>query len=138
MDKIKETIKQLEELKEHCKSVQDIDDCADHTLHIKAIDTVVEMSERLSTIEAPCEQIKWECDTAIKQLESYGVGFCENAEVKKVVHGHWTEKKFPGGGYWDYYFVCSECHHETPNRGYTVAPDYCPGCGAKMDLEDKK
>ena len=42
MDKIKETIKQLEDLKEHCKSVQKIDDCADHTLHIKAIDTVVE------------------------------------------------------------------------------------------------
>ena len=36
MDKIKETIKQLEEMKEHFKSVQEIDDCADHVGHIKA------------------------------------------------------------------------------------------------------
>lgn len=53
--------------------------------------------------------------------------------VEPVRHGRWTEKKINGGGIWDYYFVCSECHHETPNRGYTIAPDYCPGCGAKMD-----
>ena len=45
MDKIKEAIKQLEDLKKHCESVQDIDDCADHTLHIKAIDTVVEAAQ---------------------------------------------------------------------------------------------
>lgn len=55
------------------------------------------------------------------------------ADVEPVKHGHWTEKKISGGGIWDYYFVCSECHHETPNRGYTIAPDYCSGCGAKMD-----
>ncbi len=57
------------------------------------------------------------------------------ADVEPVKHGYWTEKKFPGGGIWDYYFVCSECHHETPNGGYTIAPDYCPGCGAKMEEE---
>lgn len=55
------------------------------------------------------------------------------ADVVPVVHGHWTEKRFPGGGFWDYSFVCSHCHHETPVRGYSIAPDYCPNCGAKMD-----
>ena len=57
-------------------------------------------------------------------------------EAEPVRHGRWTEKKINGGGIWDYYFVCSECHHETPNRGYTIAPDYCPGCGAKMDGDE--
>ena len=45
MDKIQETIEQLEDLKEHCKSVQDIDDCADHVGHIAAIDTAVEAAQ---------------------------------------------------------------------------------------------
>ena len=31
------------------------------------------------------EQVKWERDTAIEQLKSYGVGFCENADVVKVI-----------------------------------------------------
>ena len=30
-------------------------------------------------------QIKWERDTAIEQLKSYGIGFCEKADVVKVV-----------------------------------------------------
>lgn len=31
------------------------------------------------------EQVKWERDTAIKQLESFGVGFCEDKELVEVV-----------------------------------------------------
>lgn len=30
------------------------------------------------------EQVKWERDTAIEQLESYGVGFCEEKELVEV------------------------------------------------------
>lgn len=49
-----------------------------------------------------------------------------------VRYGEWTEKKF-GEGIFDYYFVCSECHKNTPDRAYPIAPNYCPNCGAKMD-----
>lgn len=54
-------------------------------------------------------------------------------EAVPAVHAHWIEKKATGGGTWDYYFICSNCGHETPVRGYTIAPDFCPGCRAIMD-----
>ena len=79
------------------------------------------------TVEAPCEQIKWERDTAIKQLESYGVKFCENAEVEKVVHARW---EINCDGYYPY---CSRCKSEPQGH---IMTDYCPNCGAKMDLEE--
>ena len=46
MNKIKEAIKRLEELKEHCKSIQKIDECTDYNAFIKAIDTVFEEMTR--------------------------------------------------------------------------------------------
>lgn len=33
------------------------------------------------------EQVKWERDTAIEQLESYGVGFCEDNELVELKRG---------------------------------------------------
>lgn len=33
------------------------------------------------------EQVKWERDTAIEQLESYGVGFCEEKELVELNRG---------------------------------------------------
>ncbi len=72
-------------------------------------------------------------------IEFYSQKAIDNAptvDVSPVVHAYWTEKRFPGGGFWDNSFVCSHCHHETPVRGYPIAPDYCPGCGAKMDGKD--
>lgn len=42
------------------------------------------------------EQVKWERDTAIEQLKSYGVGFCEEKDVVPVVRckncKHWWEE----------------------------------------------
>ena len=92
------------------------------------------------TIEAPCEQIKWERDTAIKQLESYGVKFCEQAEVRKVVHGRNITTEHPVDE-----FICSECNIHLTNyvrveieddAHYEYTMKYCPNCGAKMDLEE--
>lgn len=44
-------------------------------------------------------------------------------------------------GYWDDSFdgitpFCSVCHMS--HRGFNRTPNYCPHCGAKMDLEDKQ
>lgn len=53
-------------------------------------------------------------------------------EAEFVRHGHWTEEK-TGSGLFDYRFQCSECKGYTPDKAYTIAPDFCPNCGAKMD-----
>ena len=68
-------------------------------------------------------QIMWERDIAIKQLEDYGVGFGEKAELQRVRHGKW----FDVGSL---FCRCDQCgcknNKETP---------YCPNCGAKMESE---
>lgn len=53
-------------------------------------------------------------------------------EVEPIRHGEWSEKK-TGNDIFDYYFICSECHKNTPNKAYIIAPDFCPWCGVKMD-----
>lgn len=74
------------------------------------------------------EQLKWERDMAIKQLESYGVGFCEKADVIKVKHGAWIKPTEASES------ICSECRR-TPKMVFDILPDYCPHCGTKMDGE---
>lgn len=56
-------------------------------------------------------------------------------EAEQVRHGEWIEKKQPHGGIFDYCFVCSECHKKTPDGAFVISPNYCPFCGAKMNLE---
>lgn len=51
-----------------------------------------------------------------------------------VKHGYWSQVN-TGDRIGDYYFVCSECHKNTPDKAFIIAPDYCPWCGAKMGLE---
>lgn len=52
------------------------------------------------------------------------------ADVEPVRHGRWGKKQ---GGFWEF-AACSLCGERTPTVGIT--PNYCPNCGAKMDLED--
>lgn len=52
-----------------------------------------------------------------------------SADVEPVVHGRWGNKK---GGFFEF-AACSLCGEEAPTAGIT--PNYCPNCGAKMDLE---
>lgn len=61
MNKIKEAIDRLESLKEHCKSVQDIDECTKCEEYFTAIDTAVEVLENLPTVEnEPLKHGTWE------------------------------------------------------------------------------
>lgn len=53
------------------------------------------------------------------------------ADVEPVRHGRWGNKK---GGFFEF-AACSFCGEEAPTAGIT--PNYCPNCGAKMDLEDE-
>lgn len=77
------------------------------------------------------DQVCWERDAAIGQLESYGISLGEKADVTKVVHGHWikaecSEKNGDSN--------CSECDHWDWSDC-----KYCSNCGAKMDgdINDK-
>lgn len=55
------------------------------------------------------------------------------ADVDPVVHGRWVEKeKYTFGIMYD----CSLCENRILDNGYPW--NYCPNCGAKMDLEEEK
>lgn len=79
------------------------------------------------------EQIQWERDVAIDQLNSYGVQFGEKADVQKVKHGKWII------AYDDYKFTmwdaCSICGHGLEFVGVGKDYNFCPNCGARMDVE---
>ena len=54
-------------------------------------------------------------------------------DVAPVRHGRWVEHKhFHHDHYIDSTYECSECNVEEP-----LTSDYCPNCGAKMDLEER-
>lgn len=52
------------------------------------------------------------------------------ADVEPVRHGRWGKKQ---GGFWEF-AACSLCGEKTPTVG--IIPNFCPNCGAKMDLEE--
>ena len=75
------------------------------------------------------EQIKWERDVALAQLEEYGVSLGEKADVMKVRHGRWVNTHS------DSEFVqCSLCKY--PVYAAWNVTSYCPNCGALMDKEE--
>lgn len=63
------------------------------------------------------------------------------ADVSPVVHGRWDNipNRYMSvvskdGSYHGNVTSCSACHEVNPNAYKT---NYCPNCGAKMNLEDK-
>lgn len=79
------------------------------------------------------EQIKWERDVALAQLEEYGVSLGEKADVVEVRHGRWVSVQHKLAR------VCSVCNRDEPYKFADVDADvynYCPNCGAKMDKEE--
>lgn len=63
------------------------------------------------------------------------------ADVELVRHGRWMDipnayvsVASKNGAYHGNATACSECHEINPNAYKT---NYCPICGAKMDLEDE-
>lgn len=66
-------------------------------------------------------------------------------DVAPVVHGQWEwfdeETGTPPTGYErEWGWRCSHCKHELPDDyddpDYCPALNYCPNCGAKMDMKD--
>lgn len=70
------------------------------------------------------EQIKWERDIAMQQLEENGIAFGAKPKVGKWVYDHWCE------------FKCSECGYFSKSEPIRGKEKYCPNCGCKMDLKE--
>ena len=80
------------------------------------------------------DQIKFERDIAIGQLESYGISLGEKADVTKVRHGHWEYGKWEQG-HWvkgNERCRCSVCHRDFAVDNLNIWHG-CPQCLAKMD-----
>lgn len=88
-------------------------------------------TERTAPVKTgACEQIKWERDIAIEQLNSIGKGLGETMDdVQPVKTGKWFYDEIA-----DEYLVyrCSAC-----NIPSDLDTPYCPWCGARMDAEEE-
>ena len=51
-------------------------------------------------------------------------------DAVEVEHGRWIDQSFAMNGGVVRFCTCSECRHEM-----AFETNYCPNCGAKMDLE---
>lgn len=76
------------------------------------------------------EQIKWERDVAMGQLEDAGIPFGGKADVAVVKHGKWLPTNTPSyfGGI---IYKCSECDAQDGEHS-SILGAYCWRCGAKM------
>ena len=101
------------------------------------------MSDYISR-EAAIAELRKAADCANCDVGAGGLcGFCdiENAarlingipaaDVEPVRRGRLGKKQ---GGFWEF-AACSLCGEKTPTVG--IIPNFCPNCGAKMELEDE-
>ena len=83
-------------------------------------------------LRSPVE--RWIRKTGISVLK-LAVKKFPSIEAEPVRHGRWEEKFFTN----DRQRVCSLCHftvrQPSYDKGETALWNYCPNCGAKMDLE---
>lgn len=56
------------------------------------------------------------------------------ADAEPVKHGRWIHTDAAAS--WDAKDECSACHYATADRIDLSYFNYCPNCGAKMDLEE--
>lgn len=91
-----------------------------------AVDIIRHLSSATPKPECSCEQIKWERDMAIAQLNKLGYGLGEKPRT-----AHWILlDECSNGGYY-----CSECRKKVGKEGWSNTVKkikYCPNCGAKM------
>ena len=72
-------------------------------------------------------------ESGMANLHVADIDVIQDADVIPVVYGKWIdvrEKRLFG----DHYFLCSNCKSR---NGLMIPFNYCPNCGAKMDLEIK-
>ena len=74
-----------------------------------------------------CEQYNENRDLTRTKCDYKNSHFIDAADVVPVRHGRWV---YPIGMAYNY--VCSECGKSIG----VIKHNYCPNCGAKMDLEE--
>lgn len=82
------------------------------------------------------------CKDCINLLICKRVKDNESCSSFKYIHlyeknkkcGEWEEVRpdYPTSDIFDYRFRCSNCHKDTPQKAFVVAPDFCPNCGTDM------
>ena len=73
-------------------------------------------------------------ETAKEVLESM-----PREEVRPVVHGRWQRyREGIGFGFEEYGYFCTHCKIRVPDEHFKFPPEFCPHCGAIMDLKDKQ
>ena len=81
---------------------------------------------------AAFEQVRWEKDVAMQQLEELGVPFAAKVELyaKPIMHAHWDMENLKR-------VMCSYCKNYPPYDyfGRYMLSKFCPHCGAQMDEE---
>lgn len=81
-------------------------------------------------IEREAFKNKYLCCGHLQEISEEDFDAFPAADVEPVRHGRWVPKekmiKCPGARN----YICSRCGHEPLEIG-----DYCPNCGAKMDLK---
>ena len=57
-----------------------------------------------------------------------------DVDAVEVIHGRWIDRTNNCNGYVDYRYDCSVCGHIFWLGGFDSL-NYCPNCGARMDME---
>lgn len=66
------------------------------------------------------------------------INSCNTVDAVEVVHGLWIEQE---DGWGDTYYDCSVCGNSwttIDGTPFQNGMNYCPNCGAKMDLDGKR
>ena len=87
-----------------------------------AVDAVLDVYYDTPDIDLSCEKF----EAAIFKIPP--------ADVAPVRHGRWLGWGKSGTPTYENYGTCSVCGEDA--EIYTEHRNYCPNCGAKMDLED--
>lgn len=102
-----------------------------------AVQTILDLASKGEIFSKEVlDQVRWERDIAISQLEVIGKSLGEKMDdVQTITYAKWKEKRHG-------YLECLNCHCETnklDRHGYPIGqdikhdkPKYCPHCGALM------
>lgn len=119
-------------------NVQQIITYMEHNAYIA--DEVTDMCIEALKKEAINEQIMWERNIALSQLEEIGVGLGAKMDVVKEA----LEKQIPMkviyhdncGNETPNQSRCPKCHEAINDTWYWTGESWCPYCGQKLDWGD--
>jgi len=125
---------------ELCKGIA----CAECSMQVEGFCRVERWIDIAPTIEA--EPIKLMCNGAYincpahKDYErGYKDGQAEaQMKAEPVKHGKWIYRERMPFGVNVFAVDCSKCGYHTVTDGLSHKYNYCPNCGARMDLEEVK